>query len=124
MSGNPTIIILLSTPESQDFVVLITKVGNEVAGENYTLVCSIVPNLTMAVYKWEYQHEVIDFNTENYNGGNPEVINQSLESELLFSPLFESHTGIYTCCVSVGNNMNKSNYSVNVTGMSLHAWGN
>ena len=78
----------------------------------------------MAVYKWEYQHEVIDFNTENYNGGNPEVINQSLESELLFSPLFESHTGIYTCCVSVGNNMNKSNYSVNVMGMSLHAWGN
>ena len=121
MSGNPTIIILLSTPESQDFVVHITQVGNEVAGENYTLVCSIVPNLTMEVYKWEYQHEV---NTENYNGSNPEVINQSLESELLFLPLFESHTGIYTCCVSVGNSINKSSYSVNVMGMSLHAWGN
>ena len=120
MSVNPTIVIkfLLSSPESQDFVVHIRQAGSEVAGENYALTCSISPNLLMAVYEWEYQHEIIDNNMDN--GSNREVINHSHESELLFSPLFESNTGIYTCRVSVGNNINTSNYTVNVIGTSLH----
>ena len=87
------------------------------AGENYTLICSIFPNLTMTVYEWEYQNEVIDSSMENYNGSNPQVLNQSLKSELLFLPLFESHTGTYTCWASVGNNMNESSHVVKVMGI-------
>ena len=105
-------------PESQEIIVNITQVGNQVVGENYTLICSIIPILNMAVYEWLYQDETTDSKTEIDSSNNRKLISQSFKSELSFSPLLESHTGIYACQASVGSSMNESSYVVNVMGMT------
>lgn len=105
---------------SQNFTLNITQEGNQTAGENYTLICSILPNLTGNVtnFKWFYEVE----NTyEIINSSNQAVINALFKSELLFTPLHESHTGTYICQGSYyGSLQSKSSHiMVNVIGMFL-----
>ena len=114
-----------TTPKYQEFTVDIIQDGNQLAGENYTLICSIFPNdyfnTSETVFEWFYQDELTDSKTEISTSSHQEVIDWLIEStsELIFSPLHESHTGIYTCQASLGNSTKESNYSVNVTSMFL-----
>ena len=103
-------------PEAQQFIVDVTQVGNQVAGENYALICSMVPKFNTTVYEWLYQDDTADAKTIIDSSNNWKLSNQSFNSELLFSPLLESHTGTYTCQASLGSNMNESSHVVNVMG--------
>ena len=71
----------------------------------------------MTDFIWFYEDE----NTESEikNSSHQTVINTSFKSELLFSPLHKSHTGIYICQGLHGSIENNSSYVVNVTSMSL-----
>lgn len=105
---------------SQNFTLGITQEGNQIAGENYTLICSILPNLTDNVtnFKWFYE---VENTSEIINSSNQTVIKAPSKSKLLFTPLHESQTGTYICQGSHGSiqNIFSHNIMVNVTGMFL-----
>ena len=113
-----TFMLSATTTPNPEFSVNITQNGNPSIGRNYTLICSIFPNLNMTVraFEWFYQDELTNaINTSSH----VKVINQLFESELSFFPLHESHTGEYTCQASLGNGTRESSYFVNTTGMFL-----
>ena len=119
-----TFYVITTTPEYQEFTTDIIQDGYQLAGENYTLICSIFPNnsfnTSVTVFEWFYQlDEFTNTKTEISTSSHREVINWLFESELIFFPLHESHTGLYTCQASLGNSTKESNYSVNVKSMFL-----
>ena len=74
----------------------------------------------MTTFKWFYQQdELTDPNTRNSTSSHQEVIDWLFTSELVLSPLHESHTGTYTCQASFESNMNESSHVINVESMSL-----
>ena len=108
---------LCTFTESQ-FTLNITEDGKQLAGDNYTLICSVLPSFNMTNFKWFYESE--NAISEIENSSHRVVINAPSNSELLFSPLHESHTGVYICQGLNKSIQNTSSHVVNVTSMSLH----
>ena len=111
---------MTTTPESQNFTVNIIEDGNQTAGEKYTLICSISLNSNTTAFEWFYQQEEHTNPKANISASSHlEVIDQLLESKIVFSPLHESHTGVYTCQASLENITRESSHVVNVKSMFL-----
>ena len=86
--------IVLAASESPEFMVNIREIGSSIAGENYTLNCSVISETALnAKIKWfllddgqENRHEVSNSSTRN-------ITNTSSHSLLSFTPLYQSHSG-------------------------------
>ena len=112
--------LVTTTPEYQEFIVNIIQEGHQLAGENYMLLCSTLPNFNMTTFEWFYQQdELTDPKTRISTSSHLEVIDWLFASELVLSPLHESHTGLYTCQASLGSDVNESSHVINVESMYL-----
>ena len=81
------------------------------AGENFTLECSVNGTNESTLYQWsnEQGQPVI-------SDGSISVTNSTSVSFLHFSPLFQSHQGIYTCNASIAEATESKSFNVSVNG--------
>ena len=78
---------------------MITSTGNPIAGETYSLDCSVTGASDPATYQWFHSNGTLLTN-----------INQ-----LQFSPLLASQAGTYTCRATVGSVVVENSNTVGVT---------
>ena len=81
----------------------IRESGNSTAGENYSLDCLISETTLSTRNKWFLQDNGQKNRTEVSNSSTRTITNTSTHSLLSFSPLYQSHSGNYTCSVTVDN---------------------
>ena len=86
--------------ETDSLAVNITASGRNVAGETYTLECTITTaNVTGSIYNFMWLGPM---NSTIYKSVPSRVVNMTGNmSTLIFDPLATSHAGNYTCVVAV-----------------------
>ena len=109
--------IVLATPE---FLVNITEIGSNTAGENYTLNCTVISETSLrTTIKWFSQDDRQENRDEVSNSSTRTIINTPSYGLLSFSPLYQSHSGNYTCSVTTGTVGQElaSNFEITVISM-------
>ena len=80
-------------------IVRTTSSGSPMAGEPFSLECSLSGTSDSAVFQWLKGQT--DNRTLLTSDGSTTINSTSSVSQLLFSPLRASHGGLYTCQASV-----------------------
>ena len=84
--------------------IVITSNGSLIAGQSYSLDCSVTETTDPASYQW-------------FNSNRTQLTNTS---QLQFSPLLTSHAGTYTCQATVGSLMVENSDRVEINCKILH----
>jgi hypothetical protein len=105
-----------------NFSVDISACGSSIAGETYSLTCSVIfypdnnptlpdPNIPSPMFEWFYG---FNGSAPLPSGLNPVTTfnGSTYTSKLEFSPLHQSHTGNYTCRLGAGRLVNSSMLTV------------
>ena len=79
--------------------VLVTSSGSPIAGEPFSLECSLSGTNDNTTFQW--LNGPADNRTQFTSDGSTAINFTSSVSQLLFSPLRGSHGGLYTCQASV-----------------------
>ena len=93
--------------------VKITTFGTTIAGENYTLDCSV--NGNSASIQW-----LDESGTPVTNRGTRTITTSSSRSQLLFTPLYQSHGRTYTCNATIGGVRESQSVVLFVNGKTVH----
>ena len=90
-------------------IVTIAPSGNNTAGEDYNLECSI--NGHSATFRWFDESEIL------VTSQGSKIISTSSSSSLLgFSPLQQSHRGTYTCYANISGTIESRSVVLSVKG--------
>ena len=84
---------------SASITVLATSSGSPMAGEPFSLECSLSGTSDSATFQW--LKGPADNRTQLPSDGSTTINSTSSVSQLLFSPLRASHGGLYTCQATV-----------------------
>ena len=100
---------------------MVTPSGKNIAGLTYNLTCTASVNGSSEAPTFQWQHNNIEVPSQG-DSENRSVVSgmesgSPYTSVLQFSPAQQSHTGTYTCIVSVGGVSANSSVNVTIAGM-------
>ena len=87
---------------------MITSTGTPIAGQTFSLDCSVTGTADLATYQWFHSNGTRLADT----------------SQLQFSPLLASHAGTYTCRATVGGVVVENSNTLEISRkiLFLHMW--